>query len=70
MVSNQKLPSAVAAHTCPSCQHPQTKIRRVLPDGQFGSSSFVCARLQCLLAIDLSKLETWVAEDAQRRVDG
>lgn len=58
---NQKLPQSPAEHQCPSCHRPQTKIKRVLPDGKYGSTNFVCARLECALGIDLSKLETWVA---------
>ena len=61
-MSNQKLPAPPPVHQCPSCHQPQTKIRRVLGDGKFGSSNFVCSRAECALAIDLSKLETWVAE--------
>jgi hypothetical protein len=61
IVSNQKLP-AVSVHQCPSCHQPQTKIKRVLGDGKFGSSNFVCSRMECALAIDVSKLKTWVTE--------
>ena len=61
-MSNQKPAAVPSAHQCPSCHEPQTKIKRVLGDGKFGSSSFVCARRECVLAIDLSKLETWVTE--------
>ena len=53
-----------ATHRCPGCQEPQTKIKRVLGDGKFGSSNFVCSRLECALAIDVSKLETWVADES------
>lgn len=59
---NQKPPAAAAARECPSCHQPQTKIRRVLGDGKLGSSSFVCARRDCALSIDVSQLKTWVAE--------
>ena len=61
-MSTPKLPAVPVAHQCPSCHQPQTKIKRVLGDGKFGSSNFVCARTDCVLAIDVSKLETWVAE--------
>jgi hypothetical protein len=61
-VSTQKLPAGPAVHQCPSCHQPQTKIKRVLGNGKFGSSNFVCSRTDCALAIDVSKLETWVAE--------
>jgi hypothetical protein len=60
-VSNQKIPQGPAVHQCPSCQCPQTKIKRVLGDGKYGSTNFVCSRLECALGIDLSKLDTWVA---------
>jgi hypothetical protein len=59
---NSKVPSPAAPHQCPSCNQPQTKIKRVLADGKFGSSNFVCSRIECSLGIDLSKLETWVAD--------
>ena len=59
---NQKLPAIPAAHICPSCHQPQTKIKRVLGDGKFGSRNFVCSRKECTLAIDVSKLETWVVD--------
>ena len=61
-MSNQKLSAGPAVHQCPSCHRPQTKIKRVLGAGKFGSSNFVCSRSDCALAIDVSKLETWVAE--------
>ena len=61
-MSNQKVPAAPAAHLCPACQQPQTKIKRVLSTGKFGAIQFVCARMECARAIDLSKLETWVAD--------
>ena len=61
-MSTRKPPAAPAVHQCPSCHQPQTKIKRVLGDGKFGSCNFVCSRTDCVLAIDLSKLETWVAE--------
>ena len=62
IVSSQKVPAAVAARQCPSCHQPQTKIKRVLGDGKFGSRNFVCSRSDCALGIDVSKLETWVAD--------
>ena len=58
----QKLPAVPATHQCPSCHQPQTKIKRVLDNGKFGSVNFVCSRMECALAIDVSKLETWVTE--------
>jgi hypothetical protein len=61
-MSTPKSSVGPALHQCPSCHQPQTKIKRVLGDGKFGSCNFVCSRMECVLAIDLSKLETWVAE--------
>jgi hypothetical protein len=61
-VSSRKVPAPLAAHNCPSCHQPQTKIKRVLGDGKFGSRNFVCSRLECALGIDVSKLQTWVAD--------
>ena len=61
-MSDQKRPAAPAVHQCPSCHQPQTKIKRVLADGKGGSSNFVCSRMECALAIDVSKLQTWVTE--------
>ena len=60
-MTDLKLSTGPAAHQCPSCQCPQTKIKRVLGDGNYGSTNFVCSRLECALGIDLSKLQTWVA---------
>jgi hypothetical protein len=61
-VSSYKGAPTFAPHQCPSCHQPQTKIKRVLGDGRFGSSNFVCSRSECALGIDLSKLETWVTD--------
>jgi hypothetical protein len=61
-VPNHKLPAVPAAHQCPSCHEPQTKIKRVLGEGKFGSSNFVCSRIECALGIDVSKLSTWIAD--------
>jgi hypothetical protein len=68
MVSNQKV-AVPATHLCPSCHQPQTKITRVLGEGRFGSINFVCSRKECALAIDVSKLETWVADYPKRSLD-
>jgi hypothetical protein len=57
-----KVAAPLAARQCPCCNQLQTKIKRVLAEGKFGSSSFVCARKECALGIDVSKLATWVAE--------
>ena len=69
-MSNQKLPMVAAPHHCPSCQQPQMKITRVLAGGKFGSSNFVCAQTGCALAIDVSNLVTWVADDVTRPTGG
>jgi len=61
-VPNHKVPAPLTTHHCPSCHEPQTKIKRVLGNGKFGSSNFVCSRSECALGIELSKLETWVAD--------
>jgi hypothetical protein len=34
----------------------------VLSAGKFGSTNFVCARMECALGIDVSKVDTWVAD--------
>lgn len=65
-MSNPRLAAVPAAHLCPSCHQPQTKITRVLGEGRFGSINFVCSRRECALAIDVSKLETWVADNPKR----
>lgn len=62
-MSDQRAPVIAAAHHCPSCHEPQTKITRVLAGGKLGSSNFVCARAACALGIDVSKLVTWIAAD-------
>ena len=61
-MSSQKTAALLATHQCPSCHQPQTKIKRLLGAGKFGSSNFVCSRMQCVLGIDVSKLETWVTD--------
>ena len=61
-MSNHKVPAPLPAHQCPSCHQPQTKIKRVLREGKFGSSNFVCSRMECALGIDVAKLETWGAD--------
>ena len=62
IVSSHKVAAPAAVHQCPSCHQPQTKIKRVLESGKFGSTNFVCSRMECALGIDVSKLETWVVE--------
>ena len=58
---DQKLPPRPVVHECPICHFPQTKIQRVLSEGKYGSTNYVCARVECTIGLDLSKLETWVA---------
>jgi hypothetical protein len=48
-------------HSCPVCRLPQTKIQRILGEGKYGSVSYVCARVECTIGLDLSKIETWAA---------
>ena len=48
-------------HQCPVCHFPQTKIQRILGEGKYGSISYVCARAECTLGRDLSKIENWAA---------
>ena len=60
-MANYKQPPPPATHRCPICQCPQTKIQRILGDGKYGSTSYVCSRLECSVGLDLSKIETWVA---------
>jgi hypothetical protein len=59
-MADNKPPPRPIAHQCPICQFPQTKIQRILGDGKYGSTNYVCARGECAIGIDLSKLETWV----------
>ena len=61
-MSTQKQAAVPVPHQCPSCRQPQTKIKRVLDDGKFGSRNFICSRTECALGIDLSKLKTWVTD--------
>jgi hypothetical protein len=60
-MSDKKLGTRPIAHHCPACQFPQTKIQRVLGEGKYGSTNYVCSRIECVIGIDLSKLPTWVA---------
>lgn len=46
-------------HVCPVCQFPQTKIQRKLGEDTHGSITYVCARVECSVGIDLSRVETW-----------
>jgi hypothetical protein len=58
---NTKLPPRPAVHECPSCQQPQTKIQRKLNETQLGATCFVCARPECSLGMNLTKVDNWVA---------
>jgi hypothetical protein len=60
-MSDRKPAPVTNARQCPVCQFPQTKIRRVLSEGRYGSTNYVCSRPECALGLDLSKLVTWVA---------
>ena len=61
-MTDQKLAARAIVQHCPVCQFPQTKIQRKLDGERRGSTSYVCARTgECAIAINLSKLETWVA---------
>lgn len=48
-------------HECPVCHFPQTKIQRKLSDDKPGATNYVCARTECILGIDLAKVDTWIA---------
>lgn len=51
-----------SVHHCPVCHQPQTKIQRRIGDAARGSTTYVCARVgECSAAMNLSKIETWVA---------
>lgn len=61
-MTDPKLAARPIVHQCPVCQCPQTKIQRKLDGERRGATSYVCARTgECAIAINLSKLETWVA---------
>jgi hypothetical protein len=48
-------------HQCPLCHAPQVKIQRVLGGAKHGAISYVCVQSGCGMAIDLRKVDTWVA---------
>jgi hypothetical protein len=56
-----KVPASPIVHQCPVCHHPQTKIQRKLNDTQLGATNYVCTRMECVLGINLAKVDTWVA---------
>lgn len=58
---DHKLSAPAAVHQCPVCHHPQTKIRRKLSDEKQGATNYVCTRVECVIGINLSKVDTWVA---------
>jgi hypothetical protein len=58
---NSKAPARPAVHECPSCHQPQTKIQRKIGESQLGAVCFVCARPECSLGLNLTKVDTWVA---------
>lgn len=54
-------PAAAILHQCPVCHHPQTRIQRKLGDEKSGSISYVCSRAECVVGINLTRVDTWVA---------
>jgi hypothetical protein len=54
-------PRAVpVVHRCPVCGVQQTKIARKLANGGYGSTSYVCARVnECAVGINLTNVDTW-----------
>ena len=60
MAAQKEVPPP-AAHQCPVCRLPQTKIQRILDGGKYGSISYVCARVECAVGFDLKKIDTWAA---------
>ena len=53
------LPAVV--HQCPVCSCPQTKIARKLAGDKHGATNYVCTRVECVVGINLSKVDNWVA---------
>ena len=58
---SHKVPPPPTTHLCPICRLPQTKIQRILGEGKYGSVSYVCARMECSVGRDLTKIDTWAA---------
>jgi len=58
---NPKLSARPSVHECPSCHQPQTKIQRKIGENPVGAVCFVCARPDCSLGLNLTKVDTWVA---------
>jgi len=57
---NSKAPARPAVHECPSCHQPQTKIQRMIGETPRGAVCFVCARPECSLGLNLTKVDNWV----------
>jgi hypothetical protein len=55
-----KTPLSPAARLCPVCHQTLTKIQRKLSNDKHGSTTYVCARIDCALGIDLRKVDTWI----------
>jgi hypothetical protein len=61
-MTERKAPAPPVVHHCPVCHFPQTKIQRKLSDDKHGATNYVCTRANdCVLGINLSKVDTWVA---------
>lgn len=61
-MADSKLPPRPVVHQCPVCGLPQTKIQRKLSDDKpRGATSYVCARVDCAVGINLKLVDTWVA---------
>jgi hypothetical protein len=61
-MADQKLSARPVVRQCPVCQFPQTKIQRLVDGKSRGATSYICGRTgECAIAINVSKLETWVA---------
>ena len=60
---NSKLSARPAVHECPACHQPQTEIQRKIGETPLGAVCFVCARPDCSLGLNLTKVDTWVAVD-------
>jgi hypothetical protein len=60
-MADRKLPLPTVVHLCPVCHRPQTKIQRKLGNDQHGATNYVCARSECVVGINLTKVETWTA---------
>ena len=57
---NSKLAARPAVHECPACHQPQTKIQRKIGDTARGAVCFVCARPECSLGLNLTKVDNWI----------